>query len=254
MKQISFSQAEFNQKKKKTRREQFLQEVEQIVPWQRLLDKPSPQYVRDSEGRRGRPSIGLERMLRIYFSQQWYGLADEALEDTLYDRQSLRGFVGIDLATESVPDATALCRFRHWLENHDLTRQIFKGVRETLVERGLFLKEGTIVDATIIVAAPSTMNQSNSPDTEMHQAGRPSAKKGDNWHFGMKAHTGVDAAHGLVQTVTASAVKFWTSPKRLTCCMVRKNVCLSRRVTLAPTSAGEIQERVTTGINYSVFP
>ena len=242
MKQISFSQAEFNQKKKKTRREQFLQEMERIVPWQRLLDKLAPEYFQDSEGRRGRPPIGLERMLRIYFLQQWYGLADEALEDTLYDSQSLRGFVGIDLTIESVPDATTLCRFRHWLEKNDLTQQIFKGVRETLEERGLFLKEGTIVDATIIAAAPSTKNQSKSRDPEMHQT-----KKGNAWHFGMKAHIGVDAEHGLVHTVTATAANVSDVTETHNLLHGQEERVFADAGYIGADKREEIQEKVATG-------
>jgi len=152
------------------------------------------------QGLRGRPPIGIERMLRIYFLQQWYALADEALEDALYDSQALRTFAGIDLSVEAVPDATTLLKFRHLLEAHDLTRQIFGEVNALLSERKLLMKEGTIVDATIIAAPSSTKNARKERDPEMHQT-----KKGNQWHFGMKAHIGVDAQSGLVHSVSGTA-------------------------------------------------
>src|SRR5260370_3767720 len=139
-------------------------------------------------------------MLRLYFVQQWYGLADEALEDALYDSQALRGFAGIDLAVESVPDATTVLNFRHWLEQHELTKVLFEEVGAMLEERGLLMRQGTIVDATIIAAPPSTKNKSKTRDPEMHQT-----KKGNQWYFGMKAHIGVDVASGVVHTVVGTA-------------------------------------------------
>ncbi len=139
-------------------------------------------------------------MLRIYFLQQWYGLADEAVEDALYDSQALRGFAGIDLSVATVPDATTVLNFRHWLEQHDLTRVLFDEVGAMLEERGLLMRQGTIVDATIIAAPPSTKNKSKARDPEMHQT-----KKGNQWYFGMKAHIGVDVASGVVHTLTGTA-------------------------------------------------
>ena len=195
--QASFSQAEYAGKKKQTRRDKFLAEMEQVVPWARLVARLQPFY---PKGERGRPPVGLERMLRLYFLQQWYGLADEALEDALYDSQALRGFAGIDLAAVTVPDATTVMNFRHWLERHDLTKVLFDEVGATLEERGLLMRQGTIVDATIIAAPPSTKNKSKTRDPEMHQT-----KKGNEWHFGMKAHIGVDVASGVVHTLTGTA-------------------------------------------------
>lgn len=194
--QLSFSQSEYARKKKVTRRERFLGEMEQIVPWGRLVALIEPHYPR---GKRGRPPIGLERMLRIYFLQQWYTLADEALEDALYDSQALRNFAGIDLSVESVPDATTLLGFRHLLEAHELTQGLLREVTAHLGERQLFLKEGTLVDATIIAAPPSTKNAAKARDPEMHQT-----KKGNEWHFGMKAHIGTDL-QGVVHTVVGTA-------------------------------------------------
>ena len=195
--QGSFSQAEYTGKKKRTRRDKFLAEMELVVPWARLVERLRPLY---PKGERGRPPIGLERMLRIYFLQQWYGLADEALEDALYDSQALRGFAGIDLNRDPVPDATTVLHFRHWLEQHRLTKVLFDEVGALLEERGLLMRQGTIVDATIIAAPPSTKNKSKSRDPEMHQT-----KKGNQWHFGMKAHIGVDVASGVVHTLTGTA-------------------------------------------------
>jgi IS5 family transposase len=164
--QGSFSQAEYAGKKKQTRRDKFLAEMELVVPWARLVDRLRPFY---PKGERGRPPVGLERMLRIYFVQHWYGLADEALEDALYDSQALRGFAGIDLSVAAVPDATTVLNFRHWLESHDLTRALFDEVGAMLEERGLLMRQGTIVDATIIAAPPSTKNKKKSRDPEMHR-------------------------------------------------------------------------------------
>ena len=195
--QGSFSQAEYAGKKKRTRRDKFLAEMEQVVPWARLVERLRPLY---PKGERGRPPIGLERMLRIYFLQQWYGLADEALEDALYDSQALRGFADIDLSGDPVPDATTVLHFRHWLEQHGLTKVLFDEVGALLEERGLLMRQGTIVDATIIAAPPSTKNKTKARDPEMRQT-----KKGNQWHFGMKAHIGVDVASGVVHTLIGTA-------------------------------------------------
>jgi transposase, IS5 family len=195
--QLSFAQAEYAGKKKTTRRDKFLGEMEAVVPWARLVALITPHY---PKGERGRPPVGVERMLRVYFLQQWYGLADEALEDTLYDSQALRGFVGLDLGVEGVPDATTLLSFRHLLERHELTRGLLDEVNAHLTERGLLLRAGTLVDATIIAAPSSTKNQQRARDPEMHQT-----KKGNQWHFGMKAHIGADAASGLVHSVVGTA-------------------------------------------------
>ena len=167
------------------------------MPWARLVARLRPLY---PTGARGRKPIGLERMLRIYFLQQWYGLADEALEDALYDSQALRGFAGIDLAVEAVPDATTVLHFRHWLESHDLTKVLFDEIGAMLEERGLLMRQGTIVDATILAAPSSTKNKEKARDPEMHQT-----KKGNQWYFGMKAHIGVDVASGVVHTVIGTA-------------------------------------------------
>src|ERR671916_1791016 len=164
--QSSFAEAEYGSKKKQTRRDRFLAEMEQAVPWGRLVERLAPLY---PKGERGRPPIPLERMLRVYFVQQWYGLADEAVEDALYDSQALRRFAGIELNRDPVPDATTLLHFRHWLERHDLTKGLFEEVGAMLEERGLSMRQGRIVDATIIAAPPSTKNKEKGRDPEMHQ-------------------------------------------------------------------------------------
>lgn len=198
MSQRSFASAEYAMKKKRTRREKFLAEMERIVPWERLVAVIEPLYPRSA--RVGRQPIGVSTMLRMYCLQQWYGLADEALEDALYDSQALRDFVGIDLSRESVPDATTLLKFRRLLQDNDLTRALFDEINAHLAEQGLLMRAGTIVDATIINAPSSTKNQGKTRDPEMHQA-----KKGNQWFFGMKAHIGVDAESGIVHSVVATA-------------------------------------------------
>ena len=196
--QKSFADLEYAAKRKTTRRERFLAELERITPWSDLLAALAPFYPK-GEGR-GRPPIGLERMLRMYIVQQSLGLSDEGIEDALYDSQAIRQFVGLDLGRESAPDATTLLKFRHLLEAHQLTETIFVTIKAHLASQGLMLREGTIVDATIIAAPSSTKNQKGERDPEMHQA-----KKGNQWHFGMKAHIGVDADSGLVHTVIGTA-------------------------------------------------
>jgi IS5 family transposase len=196
--QTSFAQAEYAKKKKRTRREVFLAKMEQVVPWTRLLEVIEPHYPKS--GRRGRPPIGLEKMLRMYFVQQWYGLADEAVEDAIYDSQALRNFLGIDLSRQSVPDATTLMGFRRLLEAHHLPQTMLVEVNAMLIERGLLMSKGTLVDATLIAAPSSTKNREHARDPEMHQT-----KKGNTWHFGLKAHIGVDQESGLVHTLVTTA-------------------------------------------------
>ena len=198
MSQRSFASAEYAMKKKRTRRERFLAEMERIVPWSRLIAVIEPLYPKS--GRVGRPPIGVPKMLRMYCVQQWYSLADEALEDALYDSQALRDFVGIDLSRESVPDATTLLKFRRLLQDNDLTRTLFDEINAHLTEQGLLMRAGTIVDATIIAAPSSTKNEGKTRDPDMHQT-----KKGNQWFFGMKAHIGVDAESGIVHSVVATA-------------------------------------------------
>jgi IS5 family transposase len=196
--EVTFSEAEYAGKKRKTRRDRFLAQVEAVTPWPLLVSVIEPHYPKS--GGRGRPPIGLEKMLRMYIAQQCFGLSDEATEDALYDSQAIRHFVGMDLSRESAPDATTLLRFRRLLEDNKLTATIFEEINRHLAAKGLMMKGGTVVDATIIAAPPSTKNKSGERDPEMHQT-----KKGNAWHFGMKAHIGVDAESGLTHTLITTA-------------------------------------------------
>jgi IS5 family transposase len=196
--QKSFSDLEYAAKKKLTRRDRFLAKIDEVTPWSQLHQLIEPFYPK-AEGA-GRPPVGLARMLRMYVAQQCFGLPDEGMEDAIYDSQAIRGFVGIDLNRESAPDATTLLKFRRLLENNELTRKIFETINGHLAAKGLMMREGTIVDATLIAASPSTKNKDKKRDPEMHQS-----KKGNDWHFGLKAHIGVDAASGLVHTVIGTA-------------------------------------------------
>ncbi len=186
--------------RKQTRRDVFLAEMDKVVPWSALCALIEPHYPKVREDGGGRRPIGLERMLRIHFLQQWYALSDPAVEEALYDSEAMRRFVGIDLGREAAPDETTVLKFRHLLEQHGLAKQILTEVNGYLVKHGLKLSRGTLVDATLIAAAPSTKNQAKARDPEMHQT-----KKGNQWYFGMKAHIGVDVNTGLVHTVTTTA-------------------------------------------------
>ena len=196
MKQKTFASLSYDAKKKRTRREQFLAEMDAVIPWERLLRLIEPHYPK--RGGRGRQPLPLEAMLRVYFMQQWFNLSDPAAEDGLYDSESMRRFAGIELGEDTVPDETTILRFRHLLERHGLTEQIFNEVRTLLEERRLLLRAGTIVDATLIHAPPSTKNADKARDPEMKQT-----KKGNQWYFGMKLHVGTDV-RGLVHSLTST--------------------------------------------------
>jgi transposase, IS5 family len=196
MGQISFADAEYAGKRKKTRREIFLEEMELVVPWKALLKVIEPFYPVAGRGRR---PYALQAMLRVHLMQNWFVLSDPAMEEALYEIASLRSFAGLKLS-EPIPDETTILNFRHMLEENDLAEDILKEVNAHLARKGLLLKRGSIVDATIIAAPSSTKNAEGKRDPEMHQT-----KKGNQWHFGMKAHIGVDADSGLVHTVTTTA-------------------------------------------------
>jgi IS5 family transposase len=197
MKQMTLAATGFEKHSKATRRAQFLAEMERVVPWAKLCALMEAVY---SKGETGRPPVGLERMLRIYFLQQWFNLSDPAVEEALYDSIAMRSFVGIDLGREPAPDETTILRFRHLLEKNDLGRKLFEEVGRHLQAHGLKVSTGTIVDATIISAPSSTKNRSGTRDPEMHQT-----KKGKTWHFGMKAHIGVDSKTKMIHAVVATA-------------------------------------------------
>jgi IS5 family transposase len=193
--QRTFAGLAWSTKGKVTRREQFLAEMNAVIPWQRLMALIEPHY--PSTGK-GRQPLGLEKMLRIYFVQQWFDLSDPAAEDAIYDSESIRRFVGVELGEDRVPDESTILRFRHLLEEHDLTEAIFAEINGLLEEKNLLLKAGTIVDATIIHAPSSTKNASGKRDPEMKQG-----RKGKTWYHGMKVHTGTDKrglTHSLVVT------------------------------------------------------
>jgi transposase, IS5 family len=196
MKQTTFASAAWDKKGKVTRRERFLAEMDAVIPWKHLNRLIEPHYPKAGNGTQPMPQ---ERMLRIYFMQQWFNLSDPAMEDSLYDSESMRRFAQIELIDDAVPDESTILRFRHLLEQYQLTQKIFGLVRTLLESKRLLLKSGTIVDATIIDAPPSTKNEAKARDPEMKQG-----KKNDReWHFGMKAHVGTDV-NGLVHSLVTT--------------------------------------------------
>ena len=199
MKQLSFAAHEFVKKPKQTRREKFLGEMEAVVPWEGLLSVIAPYYPKAGNGRR---PYELSAMLRIHFMQQWFGYSDAGMEEALHDIPLLRGFAGLDAGLESLPDETTILNFRHLLERHGLSKRLFAEVMSLLTERGLLLREGTTVDASLIAAPSSTKNRDGKRDSQMSQT-----RKGNQWYFGMKAHIGVDDQSGLVHTVTGTTAR-----------------------------------------------
>ena len=197
MKQLTFSATGFERYGKTTRRAAFLSEMERVVPWADMCGLIEPFYPKPGNGR---PPYGLERMLRIYFLQQWFNLSDPGVEEALYDSAAMRDFAGIDLGREAAADETTICRFRHLLEAHDLGRRLFEEAHRHLEANGLKVSTGTIVDATIIHAPSSTKNASKTRDPEMHQT-----RKGNQWSFGMKAHIGVDSKTKIIHSAAATA-------------------------------------------------
>jgi IS5 family transposase len=198
MKQGSLSMTGYFDKGKKTKREQFLAEMDQVVPWARLCALVEPHYPKGSpEG--GRPPLPLERMFRIYCLQQWYNLSDPGAEEVLYDSITMRVFAGVSTDEDIIPDETSILNFRRLLESHQLTERLLAEINAHLAERGLLVGKGTIVDATIIDAPSSTKNAKKKRDPQMHQT-----RKGKQWYFGMKVHIGVDTDSGLVHTLTGT--------------------------------------------------
>lgn len=198
MDQVSFSEAEYNHKKKKTRREVFLEQMDQIIPWKQLEQRVRRYYSKPGNGRRPYP---LEVMLRIHCLQLFYNLSDPAMEDSLYEIESMRRFAGLSI-TAAIPDETTILNFRHLLERHQLGKKLFSVIHRHLDDKGLSLKGGTIVDASIISAPTSTKNKSGQRDPEMHQT-----KKGNQWYFGMKMHIGTDEANGLIHSVETTSAE-----------------------------------------------
>jgi len=201
MKQMSLNSTAtgFERKTKRTRKREFLDEMNLVVPWSELVALIAP-HAPTRKSRGGRPPFAVETMLRIHFLQQWFNLSDPAMEEALYDTPMFRDFAGLDMGEDHLPDESTILRFRHLLEAHLLSVQILATVNATLTAKGLLLKQGTVVDATLIAAPSSTKNQDGERDPEMHQT-----KKGNQWYFGMKAHAGVDADSGLVHSVATTA-------------------------------------------------
>ena len=197
MRQLTLATGTFETHRKPTRREKFLADMEKVVPWQDLCAVIAPYY---PKGENGRPPVGLLRMLRIYFLQQWFNLSDPGAEEALYESVSMCRFVGIDLGREPVPDETTILKFRHLLEKYHLGKKLFREVRRHLESQGVKVTQGTIVDATIINAPSSTKNKEGKRDPDMHQT-----KKGNQWYFGMKAHIGVDSKTKVIHAVVATA-------------------------------------------------
>ena len=200
MKQISLASSGFELVTKRTRKRVFLDEMSLVVPWTELVGLIQPFAPTGAGAKGGRPSFALETMLRIHFLQQWFGLSDPAMEEALHDTPLYREFARLDAGMVRMPDETTILRFRHLLEEHNLSILLLATINATLIAKGLMLKTGTVVDATLIAAPTSTKNSTGERDPEMHQT-----KKGNQWHFGMKAHIGVDADSGLVHSVIGTA-------------------------------------------------
>lgn len=197
MNQQTLSDMEYSNRKRQTKRGEFLEAMENIIPWDDWVELIRPDY---PSGERGRPPKNIETMLRMYLLQNWFNLSDEGVEDAIYDSYAMRRFMHIDFLSEQVPDATTLLHFRHLIEEKKIGEQIFCDVKERLEKAGLMMHGGTIVDATIIAAPSSLKNKEGKRDPEMHQT-----KKGNQWYHGMKIHSGVDAGSGYVHTITGTA-------------------------------------------------
>lgn len=187
------------QNQKRLRCEKFLEEMERVMPWEKFFNEIAPYYV---ERETGRKKMELSMMLKVYFLQQWYSLSDREAEEMIYDRNSFQKFLGIDLLSQKAPDETTILNFRHLLEEHRLQERFLRIVNAVLEKRGLLMREGSIVDATIIAAPSSTKNNEQKRDPEMS-----STKKGNQWHFGMKAHIGMDAKSGIVHSIETTPAK-----------------------------------------------
>ena len=195
--QLSFTDVEYGNRRRVSRREQFLETMEATIPWATWVGLIEPHYYSDGPGKRGRKAKPVETMLRMYLLQAWFSLSDEGVEDAIYDSYAMRRFMGLDFTSEQVPDATTLLHFRHLLEKHELGEKLFASQNEIFQAQGWIMRGGSIVDATIIAAPSSTKNATGTRDPQMRQT-----KKGNQWYFGMKAHIGADAGTGYVHSVT----------------------------------------------------
>ena len=218
MDQPTFADLEYQGKKRKTRRELFLERMDALIPWQLLEERIRPFYPKAGRGRHPYP---LSVMLRVHCVQLFYNLSDPGMEDLLYESDPVRRFTGLKLSGP-LPDETTILNFRHLLERHQLGQGLLAEINAHLESQGLRLREGTIVDATIIEAPSSTKNRTGERDPEMHQT-----KKGNQWHFGMKAHIGVDSHTGVVDSMTATAARLTTSPRPTNCCTEARGWCVA---------------------------
>jgi IS5 family transposase len=197
--QPSFTDIEYGNRRRVSRRELFLQMMDAAIPWTIWVGLIEQHYYTDAPGKRGRKAKPIETMLRMYLLQVWFSLSDEGVEEAIYDSYAMRRFMGLDFAVEQVPDATTLLGFRHLLEEHKLAQKLFEAQNQVFEKEGWIMRGGSIIDATIIAAPSSTKNATGERDPQMHQT-----KKGNQWYFGMKSHIGVDAGTGYVHTVTAT--------------------------------------------------
>jgi transposase, IS5 family len=197
--QLSFTDFEYGNRRRVSRREQFLETMDATIPWATWVGLIEPHYYSDGPGKRGRKAKPVETMLRMYLLQVWFSLSDEGVEDAIYDSYAMRRFLGLDFTCEQVPDATTLLHFRHLLEKHKLGEKLFASQNEIFEAQGWIMRGGSIVDATIIAAPSSTKNATGTRDPAMRQT-----KKGNQWYFGMKAHIGADAGTGYVHSVAVT--------------------------------------------------
>ena len=197
MNQISLADCEYSNRRRKTKRDNFLETMNQVIPWAEWVSLILPYY---PSGKRGRPTIGIEVMLRMYLLQNWFNLSDEAVEDAIYDSYSFRNFMGLNFFENQAPDATTLCKFRKLLDDNNIAAMIFENINDYLDKQGKIMHGGSIVDATIINAPTSTKNAAGKRDPEMHQT-----KKGNQWYFGERLHTGVDAGTGYIHSCEVTA-------------------------------------------------
>jgi len=213
MSQLSFSDIEYSHRRRKTKRDEFLRIMDDIIPWDEWVAYIEPYY---PSGKRGRPPLGIEKMLRMYLLQCWFNLSDEGLEDAIYDSYALRSFMKINFNTEQAPDATTLLKFRHLLEKNKIGQVFFQAISSTLERCGYMMRGGSIVDATLIAAPSSTKNVEKKRDPEMCQT-----KKGNEWHFGMKCHIGVDAGSGYVHSLETTAAN--VHDVTMASCLIRED-------------------------------
>ena len=234
MKQQTFSDIEYSNRRRKTKREKFLDAMNEIIPWGHWIALIQPFYY---SNRRGRKPKDIEVMLRMYLMQSWFNLSDEGIEEAIYDSYAMRNFLGINFLDEQVPDATTLLKFRHLLEQNHIGEKIFADVSDRLDKAGLMMHGGTIVDATIITAPSSTKNKDGKRDPEMHQT-----KKGNQWYYGMKIHAGVDAGSGYVHTITGTPANVHDINETVNLLRNDDHVCYSDSAYIGVEKRVEIKE------------